>query len=117
MLYDNSHLTINLLRDDLLNARKKRDSLTSSVLQSVIAAIDNAGAVPVSADLHGVGAGSTEASRRELSNQDIRDIIRSEISEMQQAVKEFGNANSDLTDELGKKITILENYLGTTYDA
>jgi uncharacterized protein YqeY len=112
MLSNNPQSIINLLRSDLLIARKKRDSLTADTLRSVIAAVDNAGAVPVSMGIHAIGTGSTEMPRRELSEQDLIKIVESEIAEMQQAVKEFGDANSTYTDELNKKIALLENYLG-----
>jgi len=99
------------LRADLLEARKARDQLTSTTLQTLLSAIDNAGAIPVSENFGSVGVGSTEATRRTLSAQDITEIITSEIAEIKSAIKELGDAKSPYTDELNSRIVILEKYL------
>lgn len=106
MLHDTPQSLINQLRADLLEARKARDQLTATTLQAVIAAIDNAGAVPIPEKIT-----STEVLRRELSAQDIHEIIRGEIVELHQAIKEFDGAASPHADELRHKIIILEEYL------
>lgn len=107
----NSQPLVDQLRQDLLKARKKRDRIISETLQSVVAAIDNAGAVPINEKIDTIGVGSTEARRRELSFQEVQDIIRHEIEEMHHAITTLGNHNDDLVTELRTKTTILNEYL------
>lgn len=99
------------IRADLLTARKARDQLTTTTLQQVLSAIDNAGAVPVSENISFVGAGSTEMPRRELSSKDIHKLVNGEISEARHAIGELGDNESSYVSELHKRIAILENYL------
>jgi uncharacterized protein YqeY len=108
---DSSLTIIDRLRIDLLEARKERNQLIVSTLQAVISAIDNASAVPASESIGTLGVGSTEAPRRELSKQDIEEIIENEIIELQHAIAQFEGAKTPYVDELGSKINILEKYL------
>jgi len=102
------------LRADLLHARKMRDQSTASILQVVIAALDNAGAVPV---LHApdmspsAGVGSTEVQRRELTADDVQRILQSEITELQQTVKDLKGVQNSYVDELNSKVAILKKYV------
>lgn len=98
------------LHADLLQARKARDSLTTATLQTIIAAIDNAGAVTAPTDIETAGVGSTEVPRRELSTQDIQQIIYREITELQGALEDVGKVHNAYTEELHGKLAILKNY-------
>ncbi|HSW77507.1 MAG TPA: hypothetical protein VLG36_01785 [Candidatus Chromulinivoraceae bacterium] len=111
MFNDNPQTLIDQLRTDLLKARKARDQLTSTTLQGVISAIDNAGAVPAPENTVSIGVGSTEATRRELSKQDLQMIIQGELVELEQAIKELDDRENTYTNELRNRITILESYL------
>jgi hypothetical protein len=112
MFKDNSPTLPERLRIDLLRARKTGDQFTTTTLQAVIAAIDNASAVPISKkNISTIGVGSTEMPRRELSEQDIEEILKHEIAGLQHAIDEFDGIKNPYVDELNKKITILENYL------
>lgn len=108
---DSTPKIVNQLRTDVLKARKARDQVTSTALQSVLAAIDNAGAVSASTDIQSVGVGSTEIPRRELTEQDIHKLLRQEISELQGAIEAFGSTRNAYVDELHNKLVILEKYL------
>lgn len=108
---DNLQDFIDRLRTDLLKARKARDQLTTSTLQEVLSAIDNAGAIPLPKNITTVGTGSTEAMRRELSTKDIHELVKREIIEAQHAIKMLGDRESSYVNELDKRITILESYL------
>jgi uncharacterized protein YqeY len=110
MFNSSSQTLVNRLRTDLLEARKAGDQLTTATLQTVISAIDNAGAIPAPESISSVGVGSTEAPRRELSAQDAREIVEREITELQHAIKESGGMKSAYADELSNRITILEKY-------
>ncbi|WP_190130344.1 hypothetical protein [Streptomyces mashuensis] len=68
---------------------RARDKAAVSALRSALAALDNAEAVPVGeAGLRGValehapvGAGATEAVRRELSEEEVAVVVRAEAEE------------------------------------
>ncbi|MFM9608194.1 hypothetical protein DF268_43710 [Streptomyces sp. V2] len=78
-----------LLRQALPDAMRARDKVAVSALRATLAALDNAEAVPVDASvLRGqaieavpVGAGATEAERRELGEGDVVRIVRGEVEE------------------------------------
>jgi uncharacterized protein len=111
MLKNNPQDFIDQLRADLLDARKARDQLTTTTLQGVLSAIDNAGAVPVPNGITTLGTGSTEVARQELSIQDMRKIVKHEIVEVQDAIETLGDPENPYVDELNKRIMILEGYL------
>jgi uncharacterized protein YqeY len=77
------------MRQALPEAMRARDKAAVSALRATLAAVDNAEAVPVdAAEMRGlaleqtpVGAGATEAVRRELSESDVADIVRAEAAE------------------------------------
>ncbi|WP_329417585.1 hypothetical protein OG802_32525 [Streptomyces sp. NBC_00704] len=68
---------------------RARDRSAVSALRTTLAALDNAEAVPVdeakqagtALELSPLGVGATEAARRELSEGEVRDIVRAEIAE------------------------------------
>ena len=89
------------LRRALLAAMKGRDPVAIAALRSGLAAIDNAEAVApppapmpragiVAAGMVGLGAG--EAERRQLSEDQMADIIRTEIADRQAAAEEYERA-------------------------
>jgi uncharacterized protein YqeY len=86
------------LRADLTAALKARDPVTVAALRSALTALDNAGAVEVPASKAGgtehiagaaAGVGSTEMARRELSEDDVRTILRSQVDELSRAAGEY----------------------------
>ncbi|WP_420313546.1 hypothetical protein ACOB87_43860 [Streptomyces sp. YS-B37] len=68
---------------------RARDKATVSALRTTLAALDNAEAVPVeetaprslSLEQSPVGAGTTEAARRELSEDDVVEAVKAEAAE------------------------------------
>ncbi|HSX54681.1 MAG TPA: hypothetical protein VLG14_05220 [Sphingomonas sp.] len=73
-----------LLRADLLVCMRTRQSLETGVIRSLLAAIDNAEALPVNEDQPQslqarFGDGSSEAVRRLLSPDEVHAVIDSEI--------------------------------------
>lgn len=102
---------INQIRANILKARKARDQLTVTTLQALLSAIDNAGAVPLpDSTINNLGAGSTEVPRRELSMQDMHELVKCEVIELQHAIEKLGDKEKTYKDELRKRIIILENY-------
>ena len=89
------------LRSELLAARKNRNSTHVSALRSALSAIDNAETpdeVQLDAPTSGpianavVGLGAAEVARRELSDDQVRDLVRAEIDERLTAARQFAAA-------------------------
>ena len=109
------------LRADLTAALKARDSVTVAALRSALTALDNAGAVEVSASKAGgtehiagaaAGVGSTEMARRELSENDVRTILRSQVDELSRAAGEYGRMErDDIAQRLRSEAGVLASYL------
>jgi uncharacterized protein YqeY len=85
------------LRDALLTARKDRDAVRVSALRSALSAIDNAetpdavAMAPADGPIAGAvtGVGAAEVARRELSDEQIRQLVRREIDERLKAADQF----------------------------
>ena len=86
-----------LLQSSLLPAMRAGDKDTVAVVRSALAAIANAEAVPVESATPltdgpiagaAVGLGSTEAARRELSEDEVREIVEGERQERIRAAEE-----------------------------
>jgi uncharacterized protein len=120
------------LRDALLAARKDRDATRVSALRSALSAIDNAGAVPTatsgsatpvsmnqdapsSGTIAGgvVGLGAAEVARRELSDAEIRDLLRAEVEERLAAAEQFTTGgNGERAASLRAEAAVLSDVLG-----
>ena len=112
-----------LLRASLLAARKKRDPTRATALRSVLSAIDNAetpaDTVQVLGRTNGeiagavAGLGATEVARRELSDEQIRDLVRSEIDERRSAADQFSAAgHAERAAALHAEVAVLTGLLG-----
>jgi uncharacterized protein YqeY len=86
-----------LLQSSLLPAMRAGDKDTVAVVRSALAAIANAEAVSVESATPltdgpiagaAVGLGATEAARRELSEDEVREIVERERQERLQAAEE-----------------------------
>ena len=109
------------LRADLTAALKARDPVTVAALRSALTALDNAGAVEVPASKaegteHVAGAaagvGATEVARRELSEDDVRTILRSQVDELSRAAGEYGRMErDDIAQRLRSEAGVLAGYL------
>ena len=109
------------LRGDLTAALKARDSVTVAALRSALTALDNAGAVDVPASSvegteHFAGAtagvGSTDIARRELTEDDVREILRSLIEEHSRAAGEYARiGRDDIAERLRREADVLAAYL------
>lgn len=85
------------MRQALPEAMRARDKVAVSALRATLAALDNAEAVPVDeAAMRGlaleqspVGAGATEAARRELSECSVVAIVRAEATERLEAAAQL----------------------------
>jgi uncharacterized protein len=82
------------LRSALLEARRARDAETAATLRTALAALENAEAVPMDAtagaiEAAPIGAGATEAPRRELTDADERAVLGAEIASLQEAGRAY----------------------------
>lgn len=114
------------LRGDLTAALKARDSVTVAALRSALTALDNAGAVEVSASRSGgtehvagatAGVGSTDVARRVLSERDAMAILRSQIEEHSHAANEYARiGRDDIAERLRNEAGVLTAYVAGPTD-
>ena len=104
------------LRDALPAAMKARDRAAVSVLRSALAAIDNAEAVDVPTPVHEhlaieqtpVGLGAAEVGWRALSEEQVVDIVRGELTERQVATRDYDRSGQrDRAAELRAQAEVL----------
>lgn len=104
------------MRQALPEAMRARDKVRVNALRTTLAALDNAEAVAVDeADLRGgalecspVGAGTTEAVRRELSEPDVVGVVRAEVAERLEAAAQLTTpAHADRAARLRAEAAVL----------
>lgn len=110
------------LRDALLVARKERDATRVSALRSALSAIDNAETpdtvdvdAPKSEAIVGgvVGLGAAEVARRELSDAQIRDLLRAEVDERLAAAEQVSSGgHTERAASLRAEAAVLTGLLG-----
>jgi hypothetical protein len=108
------------LRTELLAARKDRDATRVSALRSALSAIDNAEAVdagldaPSSGTIAGgvAGLGAAEVARRELSDAQIRQLVRDEINERLAAASAIEATHTERAAALRAEAEVLTYVLG-----
>src|SRR5687767_1293450 len=111
------------MREALPIAMRARDKAAVSALRATLAALDNAEAVAVDeAALRGlaleaapVGAGATEAARRELHEDDVVDIVRAEAAERLDAAAQltaaaYADRAARLRAEAGVLLRLLDGH-------
>jgi uncharacterized protein YqeY len=111
------------MRDALPDAMRARDKVSVSALRGTLAALDNAEAVPVDAttpragalEQSPVGAGATEAARRELSEREAVDIVRAEAAErLEAATRLTAPAHAERAARLRAEAEVLLRFLDGT---
>jgi uncharacterized protein len=112
----------NKLRAALLAARKDRDTMRVSALRSALSAIDNA-ETPDDARVRAassgtianavVGLGAAEVARRELTDAQIRELMRAEIDERLTAATDFtAGGHTERAATLRAEAAVLSGLLG-----
>lgn len=103
------------MKADLTQAMKARQSATVATLRSVLAAIDNAEAIPISEapfPVEPVLGQRHEAPRKLLSAEDIRQIVQEEMDARRAASVEYANLGlPDEAERLQNAATLLAGYL------
>jgi uncharacterized protein YqeY len=110
------------LRHALLAARKERDVTRVSALRSALSAIDNAETpdavdigAPKSEAIAGsvVGLGAAEVARRELSDAQVRDLVRAEVGERLAAAEQVtSGGHTERAATLRAEAAVLTALLG-----
>lgn len=110
------------LGDALLAARKERDVARVSALRSALSAIDNAETpdaveidAPESEAIAGgvVGLGAAEVARRELSDDEIRDLVRTQVDERLAAAEQVSSGgHTERAAALRAEAAVLTGLLG-----
>lgn len=77
------------LNGDLLLAMKAKDTVAVSALRSVLSALDNASAVPISTVAAPVFGLSGDVPRKDLSETDCQQIISTEVSARSDSAEEY----------------------------
>ena len=104
------------LRSALKDALRARDRTAMSALRSALAAIDNAEAVPITAQASAIELagklGSAEVPRNVLSESDIRMIVQCEVADRRAAAQQYTAAGRlDLSEKMARESDILDRFL------
>jgi uncharacterized protein len=107
------------LRDALPAAMKARDRVAVAALRSALAAIDNAeavggtGAKGMAIEQSPVGVGAAELPRRELTAEQVEEIVRAEVAEREAAALGYERGgHADRAAQLRNEIRVLAQALG-----
>ena len=106
------------LRVDLSNSMRARQSMEASVIRSLLAALDNAEALPVDRDRpESLQArfcdGSSEAERRILSREDVDAVIGAEVRQRMNAAADLERLGlEDRAETLRHEAQIAGRYAG-----
>ncbi|MGW0608938.1 hypothetical protein [Streptomyces sp. NPDC002788] len=99
---------------------RARDKAAVSALRGTLAALDNAEAVPVdesalragALEQSPVGAGATEAVRRELGEREVLDVVRAEAAErLEAAARLTAPAHAARAERLRAEAAVLLRFL------
>jgi uncharacterized protein len=111
------------LEQALRAALRRPDATATSALRSALAAIDNAGAVtpgpapaPRAGSPHVAGAaagvGAAETTRRRLGENQVEQIVRSQVAERRAAARDYERAgHADRAGRLRREASALESAL------
>ena len=101
-----------------MSARKDRDATRVAALRSALSAIDNAEAVDATQDVFASGSiagavtglGAAEVTRRELSDAQIRELLRAEVDERTAVVAAIDITHTEHAARLRAEAAVLPDY-------
>lgn len=101
------------LKNDLVNAMKSRDQLRVKTIRSLIAVIDNAGAIRVDSKGYDLKLGlGHDVTRRAVPADEIQNRFRGERDELLGAASEFRDLGQDeRAFDLEKRADIVMEYI------
>lgn len=103
---------------DLLLAMKAKDPIAISALRSLLAALDNATAVPASAVTAPVFGHNGDVPRKVLSDTDCQNIISAEVGARSVAVEEYSRlGREDDAARLRAEQAVVERYVNNSEHA
>jgi uncharacterized protein YqeY len=117
MTTDESQRFLAVLRADLRTAMRERKTAEVTALRELIAAIDNAQAVPVgdrhsTCVFHAFGDGASEVPRRVLGKEELRGVVETEIRSRSDAADDYRRlGHGDKAQDLSHGAQILGRYL------
>ena len=107
------------LRSALVDARRARDAATVSTLRTVLAALENAEAVPVTAvpaagaiEAAAVGVGAADAPRRVLSDDEETAVLDAEVASLAEAAGAYAEVAPERAEAARAAITVLTGLRG-----
>ena len=101
-----------LMSADLPDALKWRDTETVSVLRTTLAAIGNAEAVPLATTRSWPVVGPTEVPRRQLTEDEVAQLVRGEMEEREAAAEVYRTAGRpEMAERLDAGSRLLAGYL------
>jgi len=104
------------LTTDLPPAMRARDATAIAAIRTVIAALDNAGAVALSGPEAPAKGQSGDVPRRDLSPDDIQAILAREIAERRAAMTDYeAGGRPDAADRLRAEVAIIASYADTGF--
>ncbi len=78
-----------LLKQDLLRARKARQTTVIAALRNVLAELDHAEAVPIDTSVDRTDGMAKDVPRRILTEADVQSILQAEIASLHSAELEY----------------------------
>jgi uncharacterized protein len=104
------------LKSDLLGSMKSKDTVAISVLRSLLAALDNASAVPVDVTHVRVFGRTGDVPGKALSAVDCEGILTEELRSRSLAAAEYVRLGRDTeAARLRKEIAVVERYVSSTH--
>jgi uncharacterized protein YqeY len=100
------------IKADLPKAMRERQTVVVATLRSLMAAIDNAGAVEQGPPSGPIVGRAADVTRKTLSDSDLRTIVRAEADERTEALATYerlGKTND--ADRLRKELVVINRYL------
>lgn len=100
------------IKQDMRQAMKDRNRTRLDVLRSLSARLSNTEAVDAQteASTMGIGVGSTELERRQLTLEEVRNVILAELHEVEAALDGIDESSSYAAD-LRQKAAIIREYI------
>ncbi len=100
------------LQQDLLLAMKAKDLVAVSALRSVMSALDNASAVPVSTGPILFIPRNVEVPRKDLSEADCRSILDAEVGARMRSAAEYARlGRDDVAARMRAEQAVIERYV------
>ena len=99
------------LSTDLRRAMKERDMLTTMTLRSLLEAMDNASAVPMTAEHVPVYGRSGDVPRRIATEDDYRLIMRNEAASRQAALEYERLGRIDAAAQVRAELNVVMRYI------